>query len=190
MYRGVRFSKGVVIRMIKSPKKSTIAFFIVFCILLISSVPVFAYVTIGSGYVSKTIPIEHRTLTYHTPFINSISAWNSCGAGVNIYTVPGSGNNWIIDEQIADTWYGMYQAKRLKYIFWGRATKFKITLNRTTLVSKTNNFRQSVIVHELGHALCLGDNPPESPSIMRYDRNRETCITPQQDDINGVNANY
>lgn len=171
-------------------KKSTIAFLIVFCILLINSVSVLAYVTIDFGYISKEIPIENRTTSYHYPFLNSISAWNNCGAGVNIYTVPGSGNNWITDEKIADTWYGMYEAKIRQYIFWGRATKFKITLNRTTLVSQTDNFVQSVIVHELGHALCLGDNPPESPSIMRYDRDRETCITPQQDDIDGVIANY
>ena len=90
----------------------------------------------------------------------------------------------------ADNWYGLYETKTLQYISWGRATKFKNTLNRTTLVSKSDNFRQSVIVHELGHALCSSDNPPESLSIMRYNRDRETCITPQQDDINGVITNY
>ena len=170
--------------------KKIILSFVMVCLILSCSIPVFAYVTYSNGYVSKSIPIENRTITYHQPFLNSIDAWYDSAVGVYIYTVAGSGNNWIIDEQIADTWYGMYEPKILEYVFWGRATKFKITLNRSTLLNKSDNFLQSVIVHEFGHALCLGDNPPESPSIMRYDRNRETCITPQEDDKNGVMANY
>lgn len=74
--------------------------------------------------------------------------------------------------------------------FLGRATSFTIKLNRRLLVNESDYFRQSVMVHELGHALGLGDNPPESPSIMRYDRDRNTMISPQQDDIDGVNYYY
>lgn len=175
----------------KLSRKAIISLFIIFCLVFSTSMSVYAYTTISYGYISNSIPIENRVSAgYHYQFLSSKDAWNNAGAEVSIYTVPGSGNNWITDEVIADTWYGQYEAKSLQYVFWGRATKFKITLNRTQLVSASDNFKQSVIVHELGHALCLDDNPPESPSIMRYDRNRETCITPQQDDINGVLANY
>ena len=51
---------------------------------------------------------------------------------------------------------------------------------------------QSCFTHELGHGLSLNDDPPTSAnsSIMRHDRNRATVTTPQQYDINDVNAFY
>jgi hypothetical protein len=58
------------------------------------------------------------------------------------------------------------------------------------LSNKTNNYKQSTIVHEFGHALSLADNPSEKQSIMRHDRNRNTIIKPQQDDIKGVKSYY
>lgn len=49
------------------------------------------------------------------------------------------------------------------------------------------------MVHELGHALTLGDNPSNTTtpdaSIMNYGSNRQN-YTPRADDITGVNATY
>lgn len=152
----------------------------------------FAYIYWGGGNVSAVYEIEDR-LTTHYIFENSQSAWNCTSTPVWITSVPGSGHSWAIDGQYGDEWYGCYTIITRKYIFWGRATKFKIELNRTLLVGESDNFWQSVLVHEFGHSLCLGDNPnPSVPnsSIMNYARNRNTLLTPQTDDISGVNYAY
>ena len=153
------------------------------------SVVTYAYISYAYGYVSDSIPIENRT-SYSTAYSRAKNAWNNTATPAYIYDIAGSGHSWIHDESYSDTFIGQYNPISLQYGVSGRATKFEIKLNRTKLVGHTTNYIQSTIVHELGHALCLNDNPPQSPSIMRYDRNRETCITPQQDDINGVNAAY
>ena len=85
----------------------------------------------------------------------------------------------------------MYTPRSRQYVLWGRAGKFKIELNRNTLVSESDTFRSSVLVHELGHAFCLGDNPSSgNSSSMNYDRNRNYLTWPTSDDIAGVNAAY
>jgi hypothetical protein len=57
--------------------------------------------------------------------------------------------------------------------------------------------KQSVLVHELGHALCLDDDPYESDktigandSIMNYERDRTIVLVPKQDDVKGVTYAY
>jgi predicted Zn-dependent protease len=52
------------------------------------------------------------------------------------------------------------------------------------------NWIRGTAVHELGHALSLADNPPKSPSIMRYDRNRDLLISPTQYDKDEVKRIY
>lgn len=64
-------------------------------------------------------------------------------------------------------------------------------LNRKELVSESNNWGQSVLVHEFGHAFCLDDNPSSrNASIMNHDRTRNTLIKPTSNDIAGVNSAY
>lgn len=87
--------------------------------------------------------------------------------------------------------YGLYTPRSRQYVLWGRAGKFKIELNRNTLVSESDTVRSSVLVHELGHAFCLDDNPSSrNSSIMNYDRDRDYLTWPTSDDIAGVNAAY
>ncbi|MGL5714033.1 MAG: matrixin family metalloprotease [Paraclostridium sp.] len=147
-----------------------------------------AYVLYSQGSTSASISIKNRC-SYSNVFKNSLSAWNATPTKAYIKEVVNS-NTYAIDGVYGDEWYGTYTPTKLQNIISGRATEFNIKLNRRLLVDKSDNFRQSVLVHELGHALCLGDNPPQTQSIMRYDRNRNTMIKPQQDDINGVNAAY
>ena len=96
----------------------------------------------------------------------------------------------IENYYVADSTNAYYSPGWYEYVVAGRATTFTIYLNDYNIEKKSDQYKQSVIVHELGHAFCLDDNPPESLSIMRYDRNREIIIIPQTDDINGVNAAY
>lgn len=76
----------------------------------------------------------------------------------------------------------------------GEQTIFGIVLNDNELRIESTNFIQSVIVHELGHALCLDDNPSNTTtpnaSIMNHRRTRDTIYVPQLDDINGVKNAY
>lgn len=160
-----------------------------FALTTLMSISVFAYSLISYGYVSKSIPIESRT-SYSSEFNAARWAWNNSVSGVSIYTVAGSGHSWITDDMTTETWNGQYEAVSRQYGFWGRATKFHITINRSICVNHGSNFKQSVICHELGHALSLDDQPNSSDCIMGYARDRDSMITPQQDDINGVNAAY
>ena len=134
--------------------------------------------------------MENR-LAYSNVYTNSVNAWNNTNTPVNIKTVPGSGHSYVISGVYNDTWYGLYTPKERQYLFTGRAGKFTIEMNRSQLVSQSDNFRQSVLVHELGHAFCLSDNPSSgNSSIMNYDRNRNTLIKPTSNDITGVNSAY
>ena len=142
------------------------------------------------GLKSATVDVENR-LSNFSVYKNSVSAWNSTNTPVNIKTVPGSGHSYVIDGVYNDTWYGLYTPKNRQWIISGRAGKFTIELNRKELVSESDNFWQSVLVHELGHAFCLDDNPSSgNSSIMNYDRNRNTLIKPTSNDIAGVNSAY
>lgn len=88
-------------------------------------------------------------------------------------------------------WYGMYTPRDLEFIVFGRAGNFKIELNRTMLVDESTTFWKSVLTHELGHAVCLGDNPSSgNQSIMNYDRDRNYLTWPTSDDVAGVNDAY
>ncbi len=147
------------------------------------------YIYFEAGSVSPAVEVENR-LSYGI-FNNSIDAWNSTSTPVAITQVPGSGHSYLIDGQFSDDWYGLYTYLSRQYVFWGRTKKFKIELNRNNLVNESDTFRKSVLVHELGHAFCLGDNPSSgNSSIMNYTRDRNYLTWPTGDDIAGVNAAY
>lgn len=149
-----------------------------------------AYIYYDGGLKSATVEVENR-LGNSKVYTNSTSAWNSTSTPVNIKTVAGSGHSYVISGTYNDTWYGLYTPKNRQYLVTGRAGKFTIELNRNQLVSESDNFWQSVLVHEFGHAFCLGDNPSSgNSSIMNYDRNRNTLIKPTSNDIAGVNNAY
>lgn len=70
----------------------------------------------------------------------------------------------------------------------GRAGRFTIEINDDNIPSD-DSFRQSVIVHEMGHALCL-DHVSTGTSIMNTRRNRYKIVKPNADDVKGVNYAY
>ncbi len=174
-------------------KLSKIIIPMLLCVLLTSMLTTVAfaaqYIYYDGGLLNPAVEVENR-LSYGI-FRDCVDAWNSTDTPVKITQVPGSGHSYIISGQWDDTWYGMYTPQSRQYVFWGRARKFKIELNRSTLVSESDTFRSSVLVHELGHAFCLDDNPSSgNASIMNYDRNRNYLTWPTSDDIAGVNATY
>lgn len=110
---------------------------------------------------------------------------------IALFYFVGSENPCIYSVPNRKQSYGLYTPQSRQYVLWGRAGKFKIELNRNTLVSESDTVRSSVLVHELGHAFCLDDNPSSrNSSIMNYDRDRDYLTWPTSDDIAGVNAAY
>ncbi|MGX8797863.1 hypothetical protein ACR6HW_17670 [Fusibacter sp. JL298sf-3] len=176
----------------KEKNRKRLAGVFMFCLLttLFTSLAYTAqYIYYGGGLLNPSVEVEDR-LSYDI-YDQCVNTWNSTSTPVNITTVPGSGHSYIISGQWDDVWYGMYTPKDRQYVFTGRAGKFKIELNRSTLVNKSDTFRSSVLVHELGHAFCLDDNPSSGDaSIMNYTRNRDYLTWPTSDDIAGVNNAY
>lgn len=172
----------------KSLKKWTIGLVTILGITIL--IPNFfsnAYLNQNFGWQSTSIPIKNATSSSYTTVVNnSIDAWNNAIPGeVNIY-LNKKANNIIYSGSYADSWIGRYSY----YTKNGKTSRFNIYLNDRLLANQSDNYKQSTLVHELGHALSLADNPPGVQSIMRYDRNRNTMIVPQQDDINGVKSFY
>lgn len=63
-------------------------------------------------------------------------------------------------------------------------------VNQYSVTGKSWNFQVSVAGHELGHGLGLADENTVSPALMNQNRNRDTIVNPQADDLNGTNALY
>lgn len=163
----------------------------VFLMLTLLTTVAFAaqYIYYSGGLLNPKVDVENR-LSYQI-FPYCTNQWNATSTPVYITQVPGSGHSYCIDGQWDDTWYGMYTPRDRQYVFWGRAGKFKIELNRTQLVNEGDTFRKSVLVHEFGHAFCLDDNPSSgNASIMNYDRNRNYLTWPTSNDVAGVNYAY
>ena len=145
-----------------------------------------SYTNQNYGWSSPSIPIVINTSSSYKDLVKkSMTAWNNSIKEVNIYEKK-KATNTVLSGSYTDTWVGAYSY----HLRSGKTYKFNIYLNDRLLSSKSNNYKQSTIVHEFGHALSLADNPPEKQSIMRYDRNRDVMTTPQQDDINGVKKYY
>lgn len=161
------------------------------CILtaLIFSVSVLssnAYSNQPYGWKTTYIPIRDATSSQYTQIVKkSINAWNNAVPGVKFYFDKNAPNT-IYSGNYKDSWVGYYSF----YTKNNKTYKFNIYLNNRLLSKRSSNYKQSTLVHELGHALSLADNPPNSNSIMRYDRNRNIMITPTADDIAGVKKYY
>ena len=125
-------------------------------------------------------------LSYQTQVDNAMYAWNATPTKAYVWYDAGCLSDVSTRSLPNDTWYGSYY-RGIGY--------YDITLNDYRLYqdygsSGYDNAKQSTMVHEWGHALGLGDQPNGSTMIMGYGRDRTTMITPQQDDIDGVNAIY
>ena len=156
---------------------------LIFCVAVIDSS---AYTIQPYGWSTTYIPIKDATSSQYTQIVkDSIAAWNNSVPGVKFYFKKKAANT-IYSGSYDESWVGRYSYYTKK----GKTYKFNIYLNDKLLASKSDSYKQSTLVHELGHALSLADNPPGVISIMRHDRNRNTMIVPQQDDIDGVKKHY
>lgn len=173
---------------------------ILFSFLVVMFVAIFtvssnAYSLQAYGYPTVYIPIKSAVSSEYTNAVkNAVAAWNNAipittGKKNKVKTLfyfDNKASNVIYSQERSESWVGAYSYYTKK----GKTYKFNIYLNDRLLKNKSENYKQSVAVHELGHALSLNDNPPETQSIMRYDRNRNIMIVPQPDDIAGVKKQY
>ena len=164
-------------------KLLSILIVLIFCMTVTSSN---AYSNQPYGWKTTYIPIRDATSSQYTQIVKkSIKAWNNAVPGVKFY-LDKNAPNAIYSGNYKDSWIGYYSF----YTKRGKTYKFNIYLNNRLLSKRSSNYKQSTLVHELGHALSLADNPSNSNSIMRYDRNRNIMITPTADDIAGVKKYY
>lgn len=170
--------------------KFKLLIFTLITLILVQTSPAYAYVLESSSmrwgsnvHWDKDIYFYN---SYQTQVDNAMYAWNITPTKALIWYDAGCLSDVSTQSLPNDTWYGLYQ-RRVGY--------YDITLNDYRLFqdysgSGYDNAKQSTTVHEWGHALGLGDQPNGSTMIMGYGRDRTTMITPQQDDIDGVNAIY
>jgi len=100
-------------------------------------------------------------------------------------------NNTVSLANYNYSWYGLYTPYTNSS---GGVYKFSIKANTYALQDDYTNWDKALIstlTHEFGHAQYLNDLESGwgNLSIMSYERNRETILTPQAHDINDLN-NY
>jgi len=173
------------------------------------STPANAYLLLGCQYQGASLKWGDYTTTqgYLTAATNSAAAWTNTSTLV-VFTKTTTGNN----VRIADGNFGnvgfdgvtlnLQQQDPVTYsCSSGHWTETLVTWWNTYYTdSYGSSERQSVMVHELGHALGLDDihHAPPPPCtgipIMQGDTATRwvSCglTTPQSDDVNGVNFLY
>ncbi len=123
------------------------------------------------------------------------SAWNAVPevAFRRVSTKTPATPSTITVASYTASWYGLY-TPREQHTSYYSGRYFNVSINSRTISKDSKNFNgfvRSVTVHELGHALSLGDNPPTSaPSIMKYSRDRNTLITHTHYDRANVSRRY
>lgn len=162
------------------------------CVSFMSSAMCLAvqYIYYDGGLNDPTVGVVNQVARQGV-FEYAVETWNNTDTPVSIIEVTGTGYSYCVDGEYNDTWYGLYTVLTRVFGSWGRARKFKIQLNKSEMIGATATFWKSVLVHEFGHAFCLGDNPSYGDqSIMNYSRNRNYLKWPTGDDIAGVNNAY
>lgn len=165
------------------------------CILGTSTVTAFGYSLITNGYYKSSIDLKFDSdlsSMYRTTISDSISEWNSKSISpVNFYTKLDSNNAVYEYLTIGTGIYGVYIPRGVSGNPKHSSTGFHIAFSKAMCegFNKTWKTRQSVGVHELGHATGLGDLQSGS-CIMNQNRNRESIYIPKTDDVNGVKASW
>lgn len=140
-----------------------------------------AWITYSGKYYTNTVRVDNNMSSYSSEFINARDAWNSSGADCTIISDSNSNNSIEIDTTISGT--GLYVPGTAAPV-----TQFDIFINPSNMSIEWNHRVKGTIVHELGHALGLGDIETGQYIIMGYSRDFNSLIEPAASDINGVNT--
>jgi hypothetical protein len=142
------------------------------------------------GYYSSNIGINTSQLAsaYTTPASNAKSAWNSAGTPCAVYYSVAYLNT-MLTGYYGSGFYGYYVPLTTNSAYSHLTTKFALYLNQSTMDSLSSAGKKDVVMHELGHAMGLGDLT-SGTALMNYNRLPGSLSAPQADDINGVNASW
>lgn len=166
---------------------STVVLCVLFTLMLSTVAFAARFIYYSGGLIVPVKTIEERMS--NNILGDCIAEWNATDTPINF--TESNGDSYCTSGQYSDTWYGLYTPRDLEFVVFGRAGNFTIELNRNQLLGKSENFWKSVLTHELGHAVCLGDNPSDgNQSIMNESRDRNTLTWPTSDDVAGVNDAY
>jgi len=119
-----------------------------------------------------------------TDFENALSDWNGTPTPV-WFSYSSRSSNTLNSYYVSDSSeYGVcnitYSGNEILY--------FTAMVNAGNINIGKSNVARSAAGHELGHGIGLGHST--AIAIMNSNRDRTRIYTPQQDDINGVNARY
>lgn len=160
--------------------------------------------TDATGYELSNVRVSISCDDYYTPLVReAIAIWNQKlgeGNGISITEDENSLNiiktELYFNEDDPDK-LAVYKPL-IKDEDTGLTTKFEIRLysNRLEGYGYQGEYKRrfiiQTIVHEIGHAFGLDDNPPSNNyrtvSIMTYDLNSEYYYTPQKADVAGAYA--
>ena len=140
----------------------------------------------GMNFASYQMKPYGLNSTWTVPMDAARGNWNSASSEVNI-TLNSSASARVSAVNFPTaTWFGQYNPEGL--------VSFHIQLNqpRISTYSPFATSLRSGFAHELGHSLCLGDNPggAANSSLMNYNRNRMTIIGPTSSDVAEANSYY
>lgn len=169
--------------------KRCITISLLLVIICVSSI-VYAYnpMPVYDTYQSPSITLTNSTMnsTWWDNVCVAASNWNATPTRALISTAT-SGGHIVYAGSYSWSGYGVYIPLTHSST---QTTSFKIQLNSkniNSVATNFDNFVQSTMTHELGHALGINDRSG-STYIMGSSRDRNSLTTPQTDDINGVNA--
>lgn len=144
-----------------------------------------AYTLWPYGYQSRTIPIDRVTYVgaaYLVPAVNAQNSWNSARIGITI-THPGV--NKLYTGYRYDSWFGKYDVQLLGGPADHKATKFEIQINTRQCDALSAVGKQSVVAHELGHAIGLYEGNVAN-MLMWNGRDHNAVYVPKSDDKIGA----
>lgn len=150
-----------------------------------------AYSLMTMGYADPDIDYKSNSdvnSIYKYAMSYAMGSWNDASCDCTVSSSTGSAN-YLETYSTSTTTYGKYTPLALNSQSTHRATWFKISFNSYYWPGMSLNSRNSVAVHEIGHAMSLNDLS-SGTAIMNNNRNRELMHDPQTDDINGVNASW
>ena len=154
----------------------------------------------NSGITAISLRFDNVNSTWASPMNSAINSWNNSNARVRFSRNPNSNNRVSIRQ------FNPASQTSFARIFYRerngtRIVRFDIELYSTRINNHVRDTRdatfarvvQSVMTHELGHAIGLKDNPTGATgneSIMNSDRQRWVRRTPAAFDVRSVNRIY
>ncbi|WP_099203628.1 matrixin family metalloprotease [Miniphocaeibacter massiliensis] len=157
--------------------------------IFVISYTVKAYYIQNSGSYTSRIRVNAKIASnskYETPYRNAQASWNSAYSKINWGNDNSSVSNVVVSNY-PDSWFGRYSPGPI-ITSNKRVSIFNIYINDRTIPA-SYAFRQSVIAHEMGHALNLG-HTNNAYTLMSHSRNRYIVYKPTSDEINGVEKVY